>query len=104
MLKTIWNSLQVGVVTTRYPAEPAEPPPGFRGAPELVPGRPFAELPPASVCPSGAIAADGDRYAIDLARCVFCGRCAAPSGQPPIAIGRRFELAARRREDLVDRV
>lgn len=106
MLKTIWNSLRVGVVTTGYPDAPAEPPPGFRGPPEVVAGRSFAQLPAPSVCPSGAITADvpGDRYSIDLARCLFCGRCAEPSGQPPIAIGRGFELAARTRDDLVDRI
>src|SRR5213078_3960629 len=106
MLKTLWNSLHTGVVTTRYPEQPADPSPGSRGAPEIVAGRPFAQLPPPSVCPSGAIAADpaGDHYAIDLARCVFCGRCAGSSEQAPIAIGRGFELAARRRDDLVDRV
>jgi Ni,Fe-hydrogenase III small subunit/formate hydrogenlyase subunit 6/NADH:ubiquinone oxidoreductase subunit I len=106
MLKTIWNSLQVGVVTTRYPQESIEPPRGFRGAPEIVAGRSFAQLPAPSVCPSGAITASeaGDRYGIDLAQCLFCGRCSEPSGQSPIATGRRFELAARRRDDLVDRV
>src|SRR5450759_5273762 len=59
MLQTLMQSLRDGVVTTRYPDEPAEVPERFRGAPEPEVGRPFAALPPASVCPTGAIAAGG---------------------------------------------
>ncbi len=106
MLRTIMKALRTGVVTTHYPEEPAEPPPGCRGAPELRPGRPFAALPPPSVCPSGAIARDeaGRGYTIDLARCIFCGRCSGAEPDAPIEIGRRFELAARRRADLLAHV
>ncbi len=105
MLRTLWNSLRTGVVTTRYPDEPAEPPPGFRGAPEIRAGGPFDALPAPSVCPSGAIAApEGGPYVIDLARCVFCGRCEEHPPDGPVSIGRDFELAARRREDLLVQV
>jgi len=99
MWRTILRSLRAGVVTTRYPAERAEPPEGFRGAPEIAEGARLSDLPPPSVCPTGAISAAGGRYAIDLARCVFCGRCAsAPDG--PIQMSRNHELAVRHREDL----
>jgi len=105
MLRTIWKSLRAGVVTTRYPDERAEPPPGFRGAPALRPGHPVATLPAPSICPSGAIVASDDeaglRYTIDLARCIFCGRCETNPPDGPIEISRDFELAARRREDLL---
>jgi Ni,Fe-hydrogenase III small subunit len=101
MWKTVLRSLRAGVVTTRYPDARAEPPEGFRGAPTIRAGGRFDDLPPPAVCPSGAISqADGQRYAIDLARCVFCGRCASdPDG--PVEMSRDHELAARRREDLV---
>jgi Ni,Fe-hydrogenase III small subunit len=103
MLETILKALRAGVVTTRYPDEPAEAPPGFRGAPRFRPGARFADLPPPAVCPSGAISAAGDvagdGYAIDVARCIFCGRCGM-AGDGPIEIGRDFELAARRRDAL----
>jgi len=105
MLKVIWKSLRDGVATTRYPDEPSAVPPRFRGAPELHAGAELAALPEPSVCPSGAISRDraSSRYAVDLGRCIFCGRCAAdpPVGPPAIAIGHRFELAARSRQDLV---
>src|ERR1035437_1903929 len=109
MLQTLMQSLRDGVVTTRYPDEPAEVPERFRGAPEPEVGGPFGALPPASVCPPGAIAAGGsaDRpaaYTIDLSRCVFCGRCADEPPGGAIRIGREFELSARRREDLLVRI
>ncbi|HYU16958.1 MAG TPA: hypothetical protein VEL05_12825, partial [Candidatus Acidoferrum sp.] len=107
MLRMIWNSLRTGVVTTRYPDEPAEPPAGFRGAPEMRSGAPFAGLPAPAVCPSGAIRAGdgaGRRYSIDLARCIFCGRCETRPSGGPIQIGRDFELASRRREALLAEV
>ena len=101
MLRIVLNALRTGVVTTRYPAEPSVPPDRFRGAPVLRPG---SVLPPPSVCPTGALSErfDGGRrhVALDLARCVFCGRCAEEPWAGAIATGRDFELAARRREDL----
>jgi Ni,Fe-hydrogenase III small subunit/formate hydrogenlyase subunit 6/NADH:ubiquinone oxidoreductase subunit I len=105
MLRTLMQSLRDGVVTTRYPDAPAETPERFRGAPEPEVGRPFAALPPASVCPTGAIAAgEGAAYTIDLGRCIFCGRCAEEPPDGAIRIGREFELSARRREDLLVRI
>lgn len=101
MLRAILKSLRTGVVTTRYPAEPATAPERFRGAPELEEGLPFDALPPPSVCPSGAITAGAEDYALDLGQCVFCGRCGQTAAEGPVTIGRRFELASRRRESLV---
>ena len=102
MLRALLLSLRTGVVTTRYPAQKAAPPERFRGAPRVRAGASFDALPPPSVCPSGAIDATG-QYSIDLARCIFCGRCA--DGSPPSALelGRELELSARRRESLVVR-
>jgi Ni,Fe-hydrogenase III small subunit len=53
--------------------------------------------------PSGAITGgrDESRYAVDIARCLFCGRCAEQSSESAIEMGREFELSARRRESLV---
>ena len=77
MLRIIMNALRTGVVTTRYPAEPNVPPDRFRGMPVLRPG---SHLPPPAVCPTGALSEHFDvgrsHVGLDLARCVFCGRCA----------------------------
>jgi len=101
MLRILINALRTGVVTTRYPAEPRLPPDRFRGQPILRPG---SGLPPPAVCPVGALSeyldAGGRHLALDLARCVFCGRCAEDPWAGAIAMGRDFELAARCRTDL----
>jgi Ni,Fe-hydrogenase III small subunit/formate hydrogenlyase subunit 6/NADH:ubiquinone oxidoreductase subunit I len=101
MLRILLNALRTGVVTTHYPAEPSVPPDRFRGAPVLRPG---SRLPPPAVCPSGALSerldASGRHVALDLARCVFCGRCAEDPWEGAVMIGRDFELAARSRDDL----
>jgi Ni,Fe-hydrogenase III small subunit len=103
MLKTLLQSWRQGVVTTRYPAVRTAPPDRFRGAPVPQAGHPFANLPNASVCPTGALAAkDPDRvFTIDLSRCIFCGRCAEQAKDGAIRIDREFELSARRRKDLL---
>jgi Ni,Fe-hydrogenase III small subunit/formate hydrogenlyase subunit 6/NADH:ubiquinone oxidoreductase subunit I len=120
MLKAILRSLRTGVVTIGYPEEPARVPERFRGAPQSRPGAPFDDLPPPAVCPSGAISVEGSpadpptpalssasprgggspRHAIDLGRCVFCGRCAEVGGDA-VELGRELELASRGRERLV---
>lgn len=101
MLRILLNAIRVGVVTTRYPAESKLPPDRFRGAPVLRPG---GALPPPDVCPTGALSEHRDagvrRVTLDLARCVFCGRCAEDPWADAIAMGRKFELAARHRDDL----
>ncbi|MBI3045028.1 MAG: NADH-quinone oxidoreductase subunit NuoB [Betaproteobacteria bacterium] len=101
MLRILINALRTGVVTTRYPAEPSVPPDRFRGAPVLRPG---SRLPLPAVCPTGALTerfdAGARRVALDLARCVFCGRCAEDPWAGAVAMGRDFELAARRRDDM----
>lgn len=102
MLKALLKSLSTGVVTVGYPASAAPVPERFRGAPTVLPGAAFDQLPGPEVCPSGALALSRDgapRFCIDVARCVFCGRCAGAG----VAMGRTLELASRRREGLVVR-
>ena len=101
MLTAILRSLRTGVVTIRYPEDPARPPERFRGAPAVRPGSLLADLPPESICPSGAIAREPGHYAIDIGRCLFCGRCAESSQGDAIELGRQVELASRQREGLV---
>ena len=101
MLRILMNALRTGVVTTRYPAHPSVPPERFRGAPLLHSG---SSLPPPAVCPTGALSEHseaGRRYVcLDLARCIFCGRCAEDPWAGAVTMGREFELAARCRDDL----
>ena len=101
MLRILINALRTGVVTTRYPAEPNVPPERFRGQPILRPG---SDLPPPEVCPVGAITErfdpDGRHLGLDLARCVFCGRCAEGQWSAAVTTGHDFEFATRNRDDL----
>jgi Ni,Fe-hydrogenase III small subunit len=102
VLRNMMQSLKHGIVTTRYPAKMTEAPERYRGAPEPVLGKGFADLPPASVCPTGAIAADRSSgvFAIDLARCIFCGRCSDLAHEGALRMNRSFELSSRLRKDL----
>jgi formate hydrogenlyase subunit 6/NADH:ubiquinone oxidoreductase subunit I len=99
--------LRSGRVTTAYPRESEPAPPAFRGRPELRPDRCDGEAACLSVCPSdalslGAPATDGGRpWRLDLGRCVFCGLCRDACPNAAIILTNDFELAARRREDLV---
>jgi Ni,Fe-hydrogenase III small subunit len=101
MLRILINALRSKVITTRYPAEPSVPPERFRGLPMLRPG---SHLPPPSVCPTGALSERRDagrrHVTLDIARCVFCGRCAEDPWAGAVAMGRDFELSARSRADL----
>ena len=103
MLTALLRSLRTGVVTIRYPEEPARIPERFRGAPRPRSGAPFDALPPAEICPSGAISGEvgSPRYAVDLARCIRCGRCAEGDGADAMELGRELELAGRDRASLV---
>jgi Ni,Fe-hydrogenase III small subunit len=100
MLRALLRTLATGVVTQRHPTPL---PDRFRGAPRMLSGRAFQELPSPLVCPSGAITEGAGRYEIDIAQCIFCGRCAHRSPESAIELGREFELSARRRENLVVR-
>jgi Ni,Fe-hydrogenase III small subunit len=105
MFDILRKSLQTGVVTTRYPAQPAEVSSHARGRPEID----FADWKDARAaaasCPTGALAC-ADSYgqrsvSLDLGLCTFCGLCA--EADSAIRMTNACELAARRRQDLVTR-
>ncbi|HZL46569.1 MAG TPA: NADH-quinone oxidoreductase subunit NuoB [Opitutaceae bacterium] len=103
MFNVLRQSQKIGVVTTSYPATPAEVSPRSRGRPEIDWSAWKDARPAAAVCPTGAIAwvdADGRRTAtLDLAKCIFCGLCAEVD--PAIRMTNICECAARRRAELV---
>jgi Ni,Fe-hydrogenase III small subunit/ferredoxin len=103
MFNVLRQSQKTGVVTTSYPATPAEVSPRTRGRPEIDWSAWKDARPAAAVCPTGAIAcvdADGRRTAtLDLAKCIFCGLCAEVD--PAIRMTTVCECAARSRAELV---
>src|ERR1700674_683394 len=104
MFKILYKTFETGIVTIPYPERPAAPCAGFRGRPafdfeERRAARPAAEvgLPEAiSVQDNGA----ARQVTIDYGRCVFCGLCAGVS-DGAVTMTREYELAVRRRADLV---
>ena len=103
MFNVLRQSLRIGVVTTSYPATPAEVSPRSRGRPEIDWAAWKDARAAARVCPTGAIAfsdAGGRRRtAFDLGKCIFCGLCAEVD--PAIRMTTICECAAHRRSDLV---
>ncbi len=103
MFNVLRQSQKTGVVTTSYPATPAEVSPRTRGRPEIDWSAWRDARPAATACPTGAIAwadADGRRRAtLDLAKCIFCGLCA--DVDPAIRMTTVCECAARSRAALV---
>jgi Ni,Fe-hydrogenase III small subunit/ferredoxin len=99
VLEWIPRGLRKGIVTTRYPARPEPPLPGFRasiavrdagGAPEAL----------EAVCPTGAIRVREGRVALDRGRCILCGACVA-ADPARFAFSPEWETAARARGALV---
>jgi len=103
----LWTlrGLRRGVVTTRYPARP-EPsarllptPPAFQ--PDVL-TRDLADR-LVAVCPSDALARDGDALVFDVGACTACGRCQAEAPEAAASSG-EFELAATARAHLIKRI
>jgi Ni,Fe-hydrogenase III small subunit/formate hydrogenlyase subunit 6/NADH:ubiquinone oxidoreductase subunit I len=103
MFNVLRQSQKTGVVTTSYPATPAEVSPRTRGRPEIDWAAWKDARPAAAICPTGAIAcidANGRRTAtLDLAKCIFCGLCA--DVDPAIRMTNLCECAVRSRAALV---
>ncbi len=102
MFEILRQSLRTGVVTTTYPATPAEVSPHARGRPEIDWEQWQDARPAAAICPTGAISvADepaGRAVTLDLGKCIFCGLCAEVS--PSIRMTNVCELAAGSRAGL----
>src|SRR3954447_16310461 len=84
MFSIIRERLRQGRRTIRYPsAEAPQLPDRFRGLPVLDESRcPDGCRACAEVCPTEAIARDGQGLRLDLGRCLFCSDCleACPEG------------------------
>src|SRR5216110_2215506 len=101
MFKIIQKTIRTGLVTTAYPAKPAQIPGAFRGAPAFDFEQWPDARPGAEVCPTEAISlrdsGNSRTVIVDYGRCVFCGLCAGEG----VRITQEFELATRDRGSLV---
>jgi Ni,Fe-hydrogenase III small subunit/ferredoxin len=102
MLRELLARLRQGHRTIHLPEGEVALPDRFRGLPTVDPALcPSDCRACAEACPTGAIAAEGERVALDLGRCLFCTDCvdACPIGA--VAYTREYRLATRTREALV---
>jgi Ni,Fe-hydrogenase III small subunit/NAD-dependent dihydropyrimidine dehydrogenase PreA subunit len=102
MIKTILARLQQRHRTMTYPKGPApELPPRFRGLPVIAPDACASGCEACvEACPTGAIDLT-HRVALDLGRCLFCGKCETSCPAGTITFSRDHRLAASQRGDLV---
>ena len=103
MFDILKKSLRTGVVTTAYPAIPAQVSSRSRGRPEIDWANWKDARRTAAVCPTGAISyADTGRHrtaTLDLSKCTFCGLCA--EADKAFRMTTQCECAARSRAALV---
>lgn len=104
MLKLLLARIQQGNRTVGYPDAPPALPDRFRGAPALDPSQcPKGCAECADACPTGAIAMEGGKPALDMGRCLFCTDCARACPHGGLELTHEYRLAARARADLVVR-
>jgi dissimilatory sulfite reductase (desulfoviridin) alpha/beta subunit len=103
----LWTlrGLRRGVVTTRYPARPDPSAELLPTPPAFQPGALTRDLAErlAAICPSRALARDGDVLIFDVGACTACGRCRAEAPEATTCSG-EFELAATARAHLIKRI
>jgi Ni,Fe-hydrogenase III small subunit/formate hydrogenlyase subunit 6/NADH:ubiquinone oxidoreductase subunit I len=107
MFEILRKSLATGIVTTAFPPEPPSGEARLgRGRPEIAFKSWKDARPAATACPTAAIActdsANLRTVTFDLGKCTFCGLCA--EADPVIRMTNDFQLAARRRQDLITTV
>src|SRR6266699_2616027 len=105
MFKIIQKTIATGIVTTKYPGEPAQISERFRGRPSFNFEKWKDARPAAEVCPTGAIfvcdKGDSRRVTVDYGLCIFCGLCANASADQAVQVTQEFELASADRRNLV---
>lgn len=108
LIDMLLRPLQSPVVTRAYPPHADIPDRGRRGTPQLVPERCDVSADCAAACPTSAIKIEAQddgsvAWALDYGACVFCGQCIEVCPLDAIVTSAEFELAARRRADVVAR-
>jgi len=99
------KAAQTRLVTIGYPHAPAVISENYRGAPHFEFSGWRDARPAAEACPTGAITveATGSRrkVTIDYGLCIYCGQCAEADLSGSVRMTLDFELAARKRGDLI---
>lgn len=102
MFEIISQSLKTGIATTSYPCTEPVTSAIARGRPQIDYSQWKDARPAAASCPTGAIAFTDEgahrTVTLDLAKCLFCGQCAA--ADRAIRMTTQCELAYRKREHM----
>jgi Ni,Fe-hydrogenase III small subunit/formate hydrogenlyase subunit 6/NADH:ubiquinone oxidoreductase subunit I len=105
MFKILQKTVNTGIVTANYPAEPVKISDRSRGRPSFDFDKWKDARPAVEVCPTGAISlsdeGDSRKVTVDYGLCVFCGLCAEASFDQAVRITQEFELATSERRNLV---
>lgn len=85
--------------TNVFPDAPPKLPEHFRGRPvfDCMEAEPELWQKSAEICPVDAV--DANKKAIDLGKCIFCGKCAAVN--PAISFSREYRMGCMKRENLI---
>ena len=100
MFKEIISRLKQGYRTIEFPSSDIKLPARFLGLPEVRPGACKHDCARcAEICPTGAITIMDGKPALDLGRCIFCGKCSTLC--PDVfKFGADYKMAVRKRDDL----
>lgn len=102
MIKTLYARLKQGYRTIPFPVENDVLPERFLGRPCIFSNSSKEDCQKCeAVCPTGAIDAFDNDIAIDLGRCLFCGKCQKVCQSKAVAFTREYRLSVREKEDLI---
>jgi len=105
MFKALAARFNQGYRTMKYPYGDAPALPSrFRGRPQIDASRCNTDCQQCiEICPTAAISRAEGALALDLGRCLFCGKCEEVCPEQALSFTGDHQLAACRREDLIVR-
>jgi Ni,Fe-hydrogenase III small subunit/NAD-dependent dihydropyrimidine dehydrogenase PreA subunit len=101
MIRIIDARRQQGHKTTPFPDGDPGLPDRFRGLPVIHPEKVTQGCSACvEACPTGALAMEAGKLALDLGKCIFCGECARACPTGAVTMSNGFRLSSRSREGL----
>lgn len=102
MFRTFIARIHQGFRTVPFPSEKVTLPLRFKGLPDVNSGTCSADCKECqAICPTQAISFKQGRLALDLGKCLFCGVCEKVCPRGVIRFSKDYQMAARKREDLI---
>ncbi len=102
MSRAVLARIRQGHRTHAFPKAPPVLPDLFRGRPIIHQALCKKDCDKCiEICPVGALSRKGERIALDMGRCLFCGECKAACPSEAIAFSNEYRTATNKRETLV---